>query len=350
MTDHSKMDLRIKKEAMELIKTHHPAHQSQSKNGNVLIQLLTSSTDDDPFASGGDSDVDFNEKNAESSETDTDSNSSSRSNKRRKRYQKRRNFRKQRKTTSVKQVKFKAKEKFKSHNKFTNIKTLLNGVNSQIDELSLSTIKLEQEICTYRHLPYMSMRTVYSHTSPPTNHIGSSKIFIASDKSVSVPTQNTDDVAILNEILSEEESFREIVSEKQKQIEFEVRNIYFSLFPQQIDYVSVIFGTKKRRATWAMAKKILLALISQNCLANFTWTGKSGTKGSRKMAFKQMKSIHRLIVMTLKKVDPSYDEPTFHGEMVNHILKYAYLRSNENYNDNEKGNVDEKKNENKEDV
>lgn len=70
------------------------------------------------------------------------------------------------------------------------------------------------------------------------------------------------------------------------------------------------------------------------------------------MAFKQMKSIHRLIVMTLKKVDPSYDEPTFHDDMVNHILKYAYLKKNENDNDKENENVNEKEkeNENKEDV
>lgn len=308
-TDNSSaMSLRIKKEAIGLIQKYKnkstPAHRSEFKDGGSSNILLTSSTEEDPYATDGDSHVTFCEKQAENS---TDSESSSTFLRALENEKKRR---KKQKTGGAN-----PKKKFKSQNGFANVKTLLSGVSRQIDGLSTSTAKLEQEIHTYRNLPYMSTRTVYTNSSPPTNHIGSSKVFIASQQSVAVPTQSIDDVAILNEILNEETTFDEI-----------------------LNYLSVIYGTKKRRVTWGMTKKVLLALISDKCLANFTWTGKSATKDIKKMPFKKMNSIHRVVVMALKKIDSSYDNNIFHDDVVKHILKYAYLKKNETENVNENEN------------
>lgn len=75
-----------------------------------------------------------------------------------------------------------------------------------------------------------------------------------------------------------------------------------------------------------MAKKILWALVSKDCLRHFTWSGKSGIKGGRKAVFKQLKNLHDVIIAALKKLDENYNSETFKNDMVKHVLKYAYLK------------------------
>lgn len=75
-----------------------------------------------------------------------------------------------------------------------------------------------------------------------------------------------------------------------------------------------------------MTKRVLLALIDQECLANFTWTGKSKNKGEKKQIFKKLTSIHKVIIAVLEKLDASYNSTVFKNDMVNHVMKYAYMK------------------------
>lgn len=82
-----------------------------------------------------------------------------------------------------------------------------------------------------------------------------------------------------------------------------------------------------------MAKRVTLALISEECLAQFTWTGKAGKKGIKKNKFNCLKLIHAIIVAALSKLDSSYNLETFKNDMVNHVIKYAYLVNKKDNND-----------------
>lgn len=65
--------------------------------------------------------------------------------------------------------------------------------------------------------------------------------------------------------------------------------------------------------------------MTKECLANYTWLGKSHVKGAKKEAFRSLKKIHSLLVQTLKKINEAYTDDDFKDDMVKHVLKYAYL-------------------------
>lgn len=75
-----------------------------------------------------------------------------------------------------------------------------------------------------------------------------------------------------------------------------------------------------------MTKRVLLTLIDEKCLANFTWTGKTKNKGERKESFKKFTSIHKVVITALTKLDASYCSKLFNNDVVNHVMKYAYMK------------------------
>lgn len=75
-----------------------------------------------------------------------------------------------------------------------------------------------------------------------------------------------------------------------------------------------------------MTKRVLLTLIDQECLANFTWTGKTKIKGERKESFKKLTNIHKVIITVLSKLDASFNSTVFNDDIVNHVMKYAYSK------------------------
>lgn len=96
--------------------------------------------------------------------------------------------------------------------------------------------------------------------------------------------------------------------------------------------MSVIFGDKKQRITWEKTRRLVDALIKKECLANFTWIGKSHLKGVKKIPFRSLKQIQRVLVATLNLMDSTYTNDDFKDDMVKHVLKYAYLNTEEKAN------------------
>lgn len=81
---------------------------------------------------------------------------------------------------------------------------------------------------------------------------------------------------------------------------------------------------------WIAAKRVFKALISPECLAEFTWTGKGFRGRKSKTSFKPLKRIQSTVYETLKKVDKSYTSDLFRNDLVNSVLKNAYVGANKN--------------------
>lgn len=96
--------------------------------------------------------------------------------------------------------------------------------------------------------------------------------------------------------------------------------------------MSVIFGEKNQRITWDKTRRLVDALIWKECLANYTWLGKSHMKGVKKLPFRSLEQIHQVLVATLKKINATYTSDDFKDDMVKHVLKYAYLNAGKNSN------------------
>lgn len=86
----------------------------------------------------------------------------------------------------------------------------------------------------------------------------------------------------------------------------------------------MIFGKEEQRATHTHLKAIVHTLITKECLAHFTWTGRTKT-GEKKRAFKNLQYIRRILIVAIKNFDAMYGDKEFHKQMVDHVLKYAYL-------------------------
>lgn len=86
--------------------------------------------------------------------------------------------------------------------------------------------------------------------------------------------------------------------------------------------MTAVYGTCEQRANWSHLRTLTFAIISKECLANFTWTGKS--KGEKRNSFKRLKLIHKLLINAINKFDKSYNQKNFNLHMVNNIIKYAY--------------------------
>lgn len=78
------------------------------------------------------------------------------------------------------------------------------------------------------------------------------------------------------------------------------------------------------RVTWKNAKKILDALISKECLANYTWSGKAKQNKKTKNSLRKLNFIHDLIMTALRKLDSTYDFKAYKDDMVKHIVKRAH--------------------------
>lgn len=90
---------------------------------------------------------------------------------------------------------------------------LLKTMNAKVNDLSKSTAVLEQEIALCRKSPFASKQLVYSQNTPPINYIGKSKKqFSSGENTIFVPTRTVIDAVALNEILEEDQIFKEAVS------------------------------------------------------------------------------------------------------------------------------------------
>lgn len=78
------------------------------------------------------------------------------------------------------------------------------------------------------------------------------------------------------------------------------------------------------RVTWKNTKTLLVSLMTKECLANFTWSGKAKLNQKTKKSLEKLKNIHELIITALKELDPSYDFKAFKNDMVKHIAKRAH--------------------------
>lgn len=92
----------------------------------------------------------------------------------------------------------------------------------------------------------------------------------------------------------------------------------------QLRYLSAIYGTQSLRVTWKNAQNLLHALISKECLAKFSWSGKGKLNKKTKESFKKLNLVHELIVTTLKQLDSSYNKDIYEENMIKHIVKSAY--------------------------
>lgn len=97
-----------------------------------------------------------------------------------------------------------------------------------------------------------------------------------------------------------------------------------NLFFLQLRYISAIYGTKQVRVTWKNVQNLVNALISKECLAKFSWTGKGKNNKKTKETFKKFNFVHELIVTALKKLDLSYNTDIYEENMIKHIVKTAY--------------------------
>lgn len=70
-------------------------------------------------------------------------------------------------------------------------------------------------------------------------------------------------------------------------------------------------------------KTALNLIISRQFLSEFTWTGKS-KPGIRKLPFRDYKGIESLLYAIITQMHPKYDKKTFHKDLVDKILKFAY--------------------------
>lgn len=67
--------------------------------------------------------------------------------------------------------------------------------------------------------------------------------------------------------------------------------------------------------------------MTKECLANYTWLGKTHIKGTKKLPFRSLEQIHRVLVAALQKLNATYTSDDFKDDMVKHVLKYAYLNT-----------------------
>lgn len=55
--------------------------------------------------------------------------------------------------------------------------------------------------------------------------------------------------------------------------------------------------------------------------------GKTKEKGAKKMSFRLLKTIQQVLIVVLKKINDAYTNDDFKEDMVKHVLKYAYMRT-----------------------
>lgn len=101
-------------------------------------------------------------------------------------------------------------------------------------------------------------------------------------------------------------------------------NENFNFFVLQLRYISAIYGTNPIRVTWKNAQNLMNALITKECLAKFSWTGKGRNNKKTKESLKNLNVVHQLIVTALKQIDSSYNNDIYEENMVKHIVKSAY--------------------------
>lgn len=87
--------------------------------------------------------------------------------------------------------------------------------------------------------------------------------------------------------------------------------------------MNAVYGTKQQRVNWKHARGLLYALISKECLGNFTWSGKGKRNQKTKHSFRTLDSFHRLFLETLQKIDSSYNHDIYNDNM-KHIFKRTY--------------------------
>lgn len=178
------------------------------------------------------------------------------------------------------------------------IEQRLTDLDELLNRLSKSTIQLQQEISLLGECrqfnPVSSSKRCRDSTLP----IGGISLTLNQD-SVTIPIMDKCAVRKLDEMLCN----REIRS-------------------NLLNHLKTFFGTKKQRDPIGALRKLVRALISPECLSNFTWTGK--TKSGQKEVFKNFKKIHEILIETLCYTDESYDFDSYHYAIVNHVLKYAY--------------------------
>lgn len=102
--------------------------------------------------------------------------------------------------------------------------------------------------------------------------------------------------------------------------------LYFKSFTRQVKYLSGIFGDNNQRITWDKTRRLVDALIKKECLANYTWLGKTNVKQAKKSAFRSL-TRHQVIVAALQNSNDKYTNDDFKEDMVKHVLKYAYLKA-----------------------
>lgn len=283
---------------------------------HLNLNSSMSSSETDPFATDGDSDVSFSP--LKSSNRSSSSGGSSESeldveidkNKKRKMRMKQQIKQKKKKTDHPKKC----------------VRRMLLKMNDDLIALSTVATKLEEEIALNRDLPYVKVSTTYTLDAPPLNHLGTnSKMFASNGISVTIPTKTVSEALQLNEILKEKKIFEDVVSDR-----------YFHCITSQCDenvllfqkhvHISKIYGSNKQRVSWTMTRRVLEALMDKKCLSEFTWTGKTSIKGLRREPIKNLRLVHDLVIATLDKIDSTYTYTLFKSDMVEHIVKYANIR------------------------
>lgn len=70
-------------------------------------------------------------------------------------------------------------------------------------------------------------------------------------------------------------------------------------------------------------QSIVDAFISPELLSQYTWTGKTNKKNVKKLKFKSLVNVLRIVKRVLLAADNSYNETKFKKDMTEKIMKYA---------------------------
>lgn len=117
--------------------------------------------------------------------------------------------------SKLKKLKKRSRRERKANSRETTcIREAILGMDAELQKLSKSASKLEEEIKFHQASPYIAVRSIYSDSLPPPDHLitTSTKTFEGCGQFVSIPTKTVVEVLNLNEVLLDKQLFDEIVS------------------------------------------------------------------------------------------------------------------------------------------
>lgn len=94
----------------------------------------------------------------------------------------------------------------------------------------------------------------------------------------------------------------------------------------QVEVLTSIAGEDARKinTTLKMVRKVVTLIIDRVFLSLFTWSGKSKPGTQKKNALQHYLEVVNIIYTTTSQKHKLYTKITYHQELVNSVLKFAY--------------------------